>query len=77
MDTTALRRNNLAGVLSSLSVDDMTWAMKFLADKLSSQLKDATSSNKMSELDKAILDVENGNVHNFDTLQDMMAYLEA
>lgn len=30
-----------------------------------------------SELDKAILDVEEGNVKNFDTLEDMMNYLEA
>ena len=30
-----------------------------------------------SELDKAILDVKRGNVKNFDTLEDMMDYLEA
>ena len=30
-----------------------------------------------SELDKAILDVKEGNVKNFDTLEDMMNYLEA
>lgn len=30
-----------------------------------------------SELDKAILDVKRGNVKNFDTLEDMMNYLEA
>ena len=30
-----------------------------------------------SELDKAILDVKRGNVKNFDTLEDMMKYLEA
>ncbi|WOG33208.1 hypothetical protein [Segatella copri] len=35
------------------------------------------SSSKMSELDKAILDVKKGNVKNFDTLEDMMNYLEA
>ena len=29
-----------------------------------------------SELDKAILDVKEGNVKNFDTLEDMMNYLE-
>lgn len=33
--------------------------------------------DKMSELDKAILDVEKGNVKNFDALENMMAYLEA
>jgi hypothetical protein len=30
-----------------------------------------------SELDKAILNVKEGNVKNFDTLEDMMIYLEA
>lgn len=30
-----------------------------------------------SELDKAILNVKRGNVKNFDTLEDMMIYLEA
>ena len=30
-----------------------------------------------SELDKAILNVKGGNVKNFDTLEDMMNYLEA
>ena len=30
-----------------------------------------------SELDKAILDVKRGNVKNFDTLEDMMKYLDA
>lgn len=35
------------------------------------------SSSKISELDKAILEVKEGNVKNFDTLEDMMNYLEA
>ena len=30
-----------------------------------------------SELDKAILNVKEGNVKNYDTLEDMMNYLEA
>ena len=30
-----------------------------------------------SELDKAILNVKEGNVKNLDTLEDMMNYLEA
>ena len=30
-----------------------------------------------SELDKAILDVKEGNVKNFNALEDMMNYLEA
>ena len=35
----SLHRNHLEKVLDSLSVDDMTWAMKYLAEKLSLQLK--------------------------------------
>lgn len=35
------------------------------------------SSSKISELDKAILEVKEGNVKNFDTMEDMMNYLEA
>ena len=30
-----------------------------------------------SELDKAILNIKEGNVKNFDTLEDMMNYLES
>ena len=39
----------------------------------------ATKKKKklQSELDKAILNVKEGNVKNFDTLEDMMNYLEA
>lgn len=35
MDTVALQRSRLAGILSALSVDDMSWAMKFLKEKIS------------------------------------------
>lgn len=35
----SLHRSRLEQVLGSLSVDEMAWAMKFLTDKLSSQLK--------------------------------------
>ena len=38
MNTNVLQRSRLAGILSTLSVDDMTWAMKFLTDKLSSRV---------------------------------------
>ena len=41
-------------------------------------MKATLQKNKLqSELDKAILDVKEGNVKNFDTLEDMMNYLEA
>ena len=36
-----------------------------------------TADSKMSEMDKAILDVNKGNVKNFETLEDMVTYLEA
>ena len=35
----SLHRSRLEQVLGSLSVDEMAWAMKYLTDKLSSQLK--------------------------------------
>ena len=34
-------------------------------------------NSKCTELDKALMDVEKGDVKNFDTLQEMMQYLEA
>lgn len=40
-------------------------------------LQTVKAGSKMVELHKAILDVKKGNVKNFDTLEDMMAYLEA
>lgn len=43
------------------------------------RIMNATLQKKklQSELDKAILNVKEGNVKNFDTLEDMMNYLEA
>ena len=35
------------------------------------------SETSKTELDKAILDVKKGNVKNFDTLEEMMNYLDA
>ena len=35
------------------------------------------SETSKTELDQAILDVKKGNVKNFDTLEEMMNYLEA
>lgn len=35
MDISALQRSRLAGILSALSVDDMSWAVKFLKEKIS------------------------------------------
>lgn len=55
MSTLAFHRNHLAEILSSLSVDDMTWAMKFLADKLMSRLKvhHAVSDAEVLALERA------------------------
>ena len=39
--------------------------------------KKVKSTTSVSELDKAILDVKKGNVKTFDTLEDMMKYLDA
>lgn len=35
MDIVALQRSRLAGILSALSLDDMSWAVKFLKEKIS------------------------------------------
>ena len=44
-----LHRSRLEQVLGSLSVDEMAWAMKFLTDKLSSQLKVKEAKEKVDE----------------------------
>ena len=51
--------------------------LKELAKRMGWIASKVKSDSKMSELDKALMDVKNGNVKNFDTLEDMMAYLEA
>lgn len=42
-----------------------------------SEVNQVKQEAKCSELDKAILDVEKGKVVNFDTLKEMMDYLES
>ena len=51
--------------------------LKELAKRMGWIAYKVKSNSKMSELDKAILDVKGGNVKNFDTLESMMNYLEA
>ena len=51
--------------------------LKELAKRMGWGASKVKSSSKISELDKAILEVKEGNVKNFDTLEDMMNYLEA
>ena len=51
--------------------------LKELAKRMGWIASKVKPDSKMSELDKALMDVKNGNVKNFDTLEDMMAYLEA
>ena len=51
--------------------------LKELAKRMGWIAYKVKSNSKMSELDKAILDVKEGNVKNFDTLKNMMNYLEA
>ncbi len=51
--------------------------LKELAERKGWVASKVKSSSKMSELDKAILDVKEGNVKNFDTMEDMMNYLDA
>lgn len=47
MNAVTLHRSHLAEVLSSLSVADMAWAMKFLTDKLSSCVKPREMTQKV------------------------------
>ena len=59
-----------------LPSSDMKFLQK-LAKRMGWIARKVKSNSKMTELDKAIMDVKKGNVKNFDTLEDMMAYLEA
>ena len=45
----ALHRSRLEQVLGALSVDEMVWAMKFLTDKLSSQVKVKNAQDTVDE----------------------------
>ena len=51
--------------------------LRNLAKRMGWIAKKVSTNSKTSELDKAIMDVKKGNVKNFNTLEDMMAYLEA
>ena len=57
-------------------VSDMQF-LKDLAKRMGWVAMIVKTNTKMSELDKAIMEVKKGNVKNFNTLEDMMAYLEA
>ncbi len=70
MDTT------LQTIYLQLPSSDMQF-LKELAERKGWVASKVKSSSKMSELDKAILDVKEGNVNNFDTMEDMMNYLDA
>ena len=39
MEAAVLHRNHLASILGSLTLDDMAWAMKFLAEKIAISLQ--------------------------------------
>ena len=69
MDTT------LQTIYLQLPSSDMQF-LKELAERMGWIASKVNSSSKMSELDKAILEVK-GNVKNFDTMEDMMNYLDA
>ena len=51
--------------------------MKELANRMGWKANTVNSETSKTELDKAILDVKKGNVKNFDTLEEMMNYLDA
>ena len=66
----------LQTIILQLPSSDMHF-LKELAKRMGWVTSKVKSNSKMSELDKAILNVKEGNVKNFDTLEDMMNYLEA
>lgn len=66
----------LQTIILQLPSSDMHF-LKELAKRMGWGVSKVKSSSKISELDKAILEVKEGNVKNFDTLEDMMNYLEA
>ena len=51
--------------------------LKELANRMGWKANTVNSETSNTELDKAILDVKKGNVKNFDTLEEMMNYLDA
>ena len=51
--------------------------LKELANWMGWKTSTVNSETSKTELDKAILDVKKGNVKNFDTLEEMMNYLDA
>ena len=51
--------------------------LKELANRMGWKTSTVNSETSKTELDKAILDAKKGNVKNFDTLEEMMNYLDA
>ena len=51
--------------------------LKDLVNRMGWKANTVNSDTSKPELDKAILDVKKGNVKNFDTLEEMMNYLDA
>ena len=71
MDVTLMQTVNVQLPGSDLKL------LKELAKKMGWIAKKVKTDAKLSELDKAILDVKKGNVKTFETVKDMMDYLEA
>lgn len=61
----------------AIDAADELWDKGLIDENTIEQWKHEHMRTPYSELDKAILDVKEGNVKNFDTLEDMMNYLEA
>ena len=69
-----------AAILQTVNIQLPSSDMKFLKElvkKMGWTAKKVKSAKKISELDKAIEDVKNGNVMEFDTVKDMMDYLNS
>ena len=71
MDVTLMQTVNVQLPCSDLKL------LRELAKKMGWIAKKVKNDAKLTELDKAILDVKKGNVKTFGTVKDMMDYLEA
>ena len=69
-----------AAILQTVNIQLPSSDMKFLKElgkKMGGTAKKVKSAKKISEWYKAIEDVKNGNVMEFDSVKDMMDYLNS
>ena len=77
MEVLALIMFSMIGIPWVLLPSSDIQFLKELANRMGWKANTVNSETSKTELDKAILDVKKGNVKNFDTLEEMMNYLDA